>query len=1095
MKKLLIISLFVLAAAGLFFLTYPYINTIADRDIPFDEDEPDMSGFLKMKMSKEDYMLLRAENVALLRGLDTAKSDSRPKAIAKLEKSEFELAQKRLEINEPSVAWRSLGPAPIPVSASTSYSGRVSAIAVHPTNPNIVYVGAAQGGVYRTLDGGTTWTPLMDGAQSLAIGSIAVSPSEPTTVFVGTGEAAFSADSFFGVGVYRITNADTSPTLSGPLNLGTGGNDVFSGRSISKIIVHPTNPNILFLSTTSGNGGIAGGSIGFNLPNAGVFRTTNATAASPTFEKLTIQGTLGASRSVVDAAIEPGNPARLLVSVIGSGNDGGVYLSTNALESVPTFTRTLTTGDGSSAGRTELAVNKVGEVITVYAAAGTAGGTLYKSVDGGAAFVQAIANSFCNPQCFYDIAVAVDPNDASKVYLGGSPALIFGRSVNGGTSFTNSSSGLHVDTQAFGISPSNPNIVYFGSDGGIWKTNDVGATPIVWTTLNNTTFSATQFQSIALHPTDRHYTLGGTQDNGTQFFAVDGSTRIRSDGGDGGYTVIDQNAANITNVTAYHTYSNSKGSQIGFARATIGDAATGDPLWGNFYGCGGGVANGISCADDVLFYAPMVNGPGNPNSLYFGTNRLYRSADTGITMIPVSQQLTGGTTSPERVSAIGIAPSNDNVRIIGSTTGRVYISTTAGAITMTDITGAIPARFVARIVIDPNNSNIAYVTLTGYGISSHVWKTTNLLSGTPTWTAAGNGIPDVPTNAFVIDPADSQQLFAGTDIGVFRSTDGGASWQPFSEGLPRVAVFGMEIQRVHRILKIATHGRGVYEISIGGPTFAPNTTKFDFDGDGKADISVFRPTGGNWYLLQSQNGFIGAQFGDTNDKIVPADYDGDGKTDLAVYRAGTWYLLRSQLGFTGFAFGAPDDIPQPADFDGDGKAELAVWRPSNGVGYVYNLATNQVTAAQFGASVDKPVVGDYDGDGKADYAVFRPSAGYWYIAKASGTPAQNFDSIPFGEAQDKPVAADYDGDGKTDVAVFRPSNGTWYLLRSQLGFLGAQFGISTDLPTPADYDGDGKADIAVFRSGTWYLQRSTQGFTGIQFGASTDKPAPNAFIP
>ncbi len=278
------------------------------------------------------------------------------------------------------------------------------------------------------------------------------------------------------------------------------------------------------------------------------------------------------------------------------------------------------------------------------------------------------------------------------------------------------------------------------------------------------------------------------------------------------------------------------------------------------------------------------------------------------------------------------------------------------------------------------------------------------------------------------------------------------------------------------------------------PCSSPNACnfqrRFDFDGDNKADISVFRPNGGNWYLLQSQNGFTGAQFGASTDVIVPADYDGDGKTDLAVYRGGTWYLNRSTVGFVGFAFGAPDDIPQPADFDGDGKADLAVWRPSNGTWYIYNLATGQFGSAQFGANGDKPVVGDYDGDCKADYAVFRPSNGSWYVQRSTG----GFTGMAFGESTDKLVPADYDGDGKTDIAVWRPSNGTWYLQRSQLGFTGMQFGISTDLPTPADYDGDGKADIAVFRSGTWYLQRSTAGFIGVPFGESTDKPAPNAFV-
>ena len=289
---------------------------------------------------------------------------------------------------------------------------------------------------------------------------------------------------------------------------------------------------------------------------------------------------------------------------------------------------------------------------------------------------------------------------------------------------------------------------------------------------------------------------------------------------------------------------------------------------------------------------------------------------------------------------------------------------------------------------------------------------------------------------------------------------------------------------------------GVYDLTTGfwggGQSNAPlGRTPFDFDGDGKSDVSVFRPANGVWYLLQSSAGFTGAAFGFETDKLVPADYDGDGKTDLAVYRGGTWYLNRSSLGFTGITFGDGSDIPQPADFDGDGKSELAVFRPSNGTWYVLNLVNNQFSAVQFGQSGDKPVVGDFDGDNKADYAVFRPSSGAWYLQRSG----LGFTGFLFGAPTDTPVPADYDGDGKTDVAVFRPSSGTWYLQQSTAGFTGIAFGIATDLPAPADYDGDGKADVAVYRGGSWYLNRSTAGFTGVAFGTATDKPVPNAFVP
>lgn len=267
-----------------------------------------------------------------------------------------------------------------------------------------------------------------------------------------------------------------------------------------------------------------------------------------------------------------------------------------------------------------------------------------------------------------------------------------------------------------------------------------------------------------------------------------------------------------------------------------------------------------------------------------------------------------------------------------------------------------------------------------------------------------------------------------------------------------------------------------------------NRSLMDFDGDGKSDISVFRPDNATWYLQQSNSGFAATQFGISTDELVPADYDGDGKTDIAVFRDGIWYLLQSANGFRAASFGQAEDVPQPADFDGDGRSELVVYRPSAGSWYVLNLVNNQFSAQQFGVSSDKPVVGDYDGDGRADYAVYRAENGTWYLLQSTA----GFAGIQFGISTDKPVAADYDGDGKRDIGVFREGN--WYLLQSTKGFAGFQFGIATDFPSPADYDGDGKADAAVFREGNWYLLGSTSGFSATQFGQASDKPVPNAFI-
>jgi 6-phosphogluconolactonase (cycloisomerase 2 family) len=288
------------------------------------------------------------------------------------------------------------------------------------------------------------------------------------------------------------------------------------------------------------------------------------------------------------------------------------------------------------------------------------------------------------------------------------------------------------------------------------------------------------------------------------------------------------------------------------------------------------------------------------------------------------------------------------------------------------------------------------------------------------------------------------------------------------------------------------------------PTVAPRT-RFDFDGDGKADVSVFRPADGVWYLNQSTNGFSATRFGASTDQPVPADYDGDGKTDIAVYRKNadsTWYILQSSdNSFRAMRWG-PTNLeqaiifarPTPGDFDGDGKTDLAYWfftdflsEPAKFI--ILQSSTNTTRTEQWGSAFDVPIPADYDGDNKTDVAVFR--SGVWYIKQS----AQGNKAVTFGDGSDKLVPADYDGDGKTDVAVFRPSNGTWYLNQSTGGFFGIAFGAATDLAVPADYDGDGRADIAVYRSGAWYLNRSQAGFAYVGFGADTDKPIPNSFVP
>lgn len=651
-------------------------------------------------------------------------------------------------VGRPAV-WREMGPASLANGwGGMENAGRTTAIAIDPRNPNVLMVGAASGGLWRSTDGGGSWTPVGDYAPSLSFGAVAYDNADSRVVYAGTGEPHYSLDSFPGVGLLRSMDGGQSWELRGM--------DIFLGQSFTRVLPHPTRRGFLYVSTTGG-----------------VYRSTDS---GGTWIKLL-------SGAVSDMVVDPRNPARLIAAVgypWGSPANGLYYSSSSGDR-----WQKLQTGlpsDGAALARIQISSSRRFPDIVYTSFYNSAGGIrgIYKSTDFGASWVQLSgAPDYAGGQSWYDNYIEVSPFDPNVVFAGGTSTF---RTVDGGLTWednTRSYAGgsIHPDHQTLTFSYSNPQVAYLGTDGGLFKTSNLGAS---WESLNKG-LATIQFQHVDVHPTDPNIAYGGTQDNGTNKFEGQPTWRHVFTG-DGGVTRVNPERPDVV-YTEYVNLTISKSEDAGENWA-----------WN--------VTQGIDLSEGALFYAPFNLDPSDPETLVAGTRRVYRTENGAVSWKPISPFLGGA------ISAITIAKSAREVIYAGTSDGRVWVTPNTG-VSWYEVTGSLPRFYVGDLAVDPRNARHVYLAQVGWG-QKLVWESTDAGG---TWREASSGLPPAGVRMLAIHPKRPETLFAATDVGVFITENSGRSWVRYGR-LPNVPVYSIVANATTGLITVGTHGRGAWRAPL-----------------------------------------------------------------------------------------------------------------------------------------------------------------------------------------------------------------------------------------------------------------------------------------
>jgi photosystem II stability/assembly factor-like uncharacterized protein len=709
----------------------------------------------------------------------------------------------------PDTAWRAIGPA--------SFGGRVDDIEAVASDPRTIFVGTASGGVFRTLNNGTTWQAVFDASSALSIGDIAIAPSDRNVVWVGTGEANNRQSSTWGDGVYRSTDGGTTWQ-----NMG-----LRETQSIGRIVIDPRDPSTVFVAAL---GHLFG-------PNEqrGLYRTHDG---GKSWQKV-----LGvdANTGVTDVAMTPNGRTlfaatylrrRRAWGFVGGGPSSGLWRSTDGGDNWQRLTTGLPTGD---VGRIGIAIAP-SDPNVVYALIEAREGGVFRSSDGGLTWTK---RSPLQERPSYFSQIRIDPTNPDRLWW---LATSLYRSVDGGKTFTSDSTAVrvHPDHHAMWIDPGDPRHVMLGNDGGVYVSYDEGRQ---WDYIDNLPIG--QFYDVAVDAREPYWIYGGTQDNGT--FAFPSGTYSRGP---------------LTDAQVIHI-----GYGDGFQVAT--DPQNPRLVYTNSQNGRGYVTDLTTREERRITPVPAERGeryrfnwntailvsPNDPRTYYYGANKLLRTTDYGTTWQAISPDLTraqdwralplgdgiqkrdrstlsrdDGTSEYGNITTISESPRQAGTIYVGTDDGNVQLTTDGGA-HWTNITGRFrltAPHSVSAVLASRFDARTAYVAFDGHtddDLRPYLFKT---VDGGTTWTAIANDLPPSgPVKCITEDPRNPQLVFAGTEFGLYLTTDGGRHWTFPGGSLPRVMVDRIVVNERTSDLVLATHGRGVIILDDIAPLESLNSASAD----------------------------------------------------------------------------------------------------------------------------------------------------------------------------------------------------------------------------------------------------------------------------